>query len=171
MTQYDTIWHDNCMLLLIQLAHCRFLWPYMALVLLWVCHQKDAVNVFIQGAILFNTTQWRRQGKGLLLWSSRQPCCLRERNVERALVAPSTWPTLGGLECLHLEALHSIFCWSICQPFQGRDSSGIALWGWWRRCWLITLMTFHTNQCPMLYSGTQGWYIAISDRVSWPPTI
>ena len=43
--------------------------------------------------------------------------CLRERNVERALVAPSTWPTQGGLECLHLKALHSIFCWSICQPF------------------------------------------------------
>ena len=28
------------MLLLIHLASCRFLWPYMALILLWVCHQK-----------------------------------------------------------------------------------------------------------------------------------
>ena len=28
------------MLLLIHLACCRFLWPYMALILQWVCHQK-----------------------------------------------------------------------------------------------------------------------------------
>ena len=35
------------MLLLIHLARCRFLWPYMALILLWVCHRKYAANVSI----------------------------------------------------------------------------------------------------------------------------
>ena len=74
--------------------------------------------------------------------------CLQKRNVESARVAPSTWQTQGGLECLHLEARHSIFCWSIFQPFQVRNSSGIALWGWWRRCLLRTLTALYTNQCP-----------------------
>ena len=40
------------------------------------------------------------------------------------------------------DALHSIFCWSICQPFQGCDSSWICLWGWWKRFCLRTLNAF-----------------------------
>ena len=70
------------------------------------------------------------------------PCMdLILRDVERAHVAPSTRPTQGSLERLHLEALSSnLGTWSELQQLQGRDSSWIAIseftctcrWGWWR---------------------------------------
>ena len=53
----------------------------------------------------------------------------REQDVERAHVAPSMYPTQGGLERLHHEALSSILgTGSELQQIQGRDSSGIAIW-------------------------------------------
>ena len=54
----------------------------------------------------------------------------------------SLQPALGDLGCLYLKALCSIFCWSVCQPLQGYNSSGIALWerGWQ---WLYQLRTLN----------------------------
>ena len=90
--------------------------------------------------------KWRRPGKGPLLRSSRRLWLPSRTKCWKSTcgpnLPPSTWPTQGGLKCLYLEALHSIFCWSICQPFQGSHSSGIALWGRWMRFCLRSLNGF-----------------------------
>jgi hypothetical protein len=152
MWEYD--WICNNMLQLMWSTICSTWCSFH-----WSAHQSTATRPLSHWSLISSSTSltwhcchWHtgfslsRNGRGK---QSIQSCCpqsnfdcLWERNVEGALVAPSTQPTQGGLECLYLYELCSTICgWSVCKPLQVRDSSGFANWGWgwWQRTWLRTL--------------------------------